>query len=71
VVDLDFDSNDEAAAFLRLLEAMVWSDRTNAPALAPAPRTLILETSAPQLERSARPDWRRHRASHAAHTASV
>src|SRR5687767_14301549 len=43
VVDLDFDTADAAAGFLRFLETVVWSDAEKAPALAGAPRTLILE----------------------------
>jgi hypothetical protein len=43
VVDLDFDSIDEAAAFRRFLETQVWGIRENAPALAGSPETMILE----------------------------
>ncbi len=43
VIDLDFDSTDEARAFLRFLEAQVWANAENAPALAGAPETMILE----------------------------
>jgi hypothetical protein len=43
VVDLDFGTVDEAQAFLRFLEDQVWSIPENAPALAGAPTTLILE----------------------------
>lgn len=43
VIDLDFDSADEARAFLHLLETKVWSSRDASPALAGAPRTQILE----------------------------
>jgi hypothetical protein len=43
VVDLDFDSPTEAAAFLEILETKVWASQENSPALAGAPRTAILE----------------------------
>ena len=43
VVDLDFDSVDAAAGFLRFLETQVWTVPENAPALDGAPRTMILE----------------------------
>lgn len=43
VVDLDFDTVDEANAFLQFLETVVWSNPGNAPALAGSPRALVLE----------------------------
>ena len=43
VVDLDFDSTDEAAAFRRFLETHVWGIQENAPALVGSPETMILE----------------------------
>jgi len=43
VVDLDFDTVDEATAFLQFLETVVWSNPANAPALAGSPRALVLE----------------------------
>ena len=43
VVDLDFDSTDEAAAFRRFLETQVWGIPENAPALVGSPETMILE----------------------------
>jgi hypothetical protein len=43
VVDLDFGTVDEAQAFLRFLKDQVWAIPENAPALAGAPMTLILE----------------------------
>jgi hypothetical protein len=46
VVDLDFDTADEARAFLRFLETNVWADRSSSPALAGDPRTMILEPEA-------------------------
>jgi hypothetical protein len=42
VVDLDFATTDQATAFLRFLEARVWSSPTAAPALAGRPRTTVL-----------------------------
>ena len=43
VIDLDFDTEDEAGRFLAFLQANVWSSPENAPALAGAPRTTILQ----------------------------
>jgi hypothetical protein len=43
VVDLDFGTVDEAEAFLRFLKDQVWAIPENAPALAEAPDTMILE----------------------------
>jgi hypothetical protein len=43
VVDLDFDTADDAAGFLAFLQTNVWSSATNAPALVGTPRTTILE----------------------------
>ena len=43
VIDLDFDTADEAQAFLRFLNAKVWGTGENAPALAGTPQTMILE----------------------------
>jgi hypothetical protein len=43
VVDLDFETNEEAEAFLRFLKNQVWSIPENAPALAGSPQTMILE----------------------------
>ena len=42
VIDLDFDTTDEAEAFLRFLNA-VWGTAENSPALAGMPETMILE----------------------------
>lgn len=47
VVDLDFATVPEAEAFRRFLEDQVWAIPENAPALAGAPKTLILEPVAP------------------------
>ena len=46
VIDLDFDTTDEAKAFLHFLNTKVWAIRDNAPALAGAPETMILEPAA-------------------------
>lgn len=43
IVDLDFDTDDQAAAFQRFLESTVWSNPANSPALEGTPRTRILE----------------------------
>jgi len=43
VIDLDFESTDEAEAFAEFLRRNVWSSRDTAPALAGTPQTRILE----------------------------
>lgn len=43
VVDLDFDTREEANAFLHFLETVVWQNPANSPALVGAPRALVLE----------------------------
>lgn len=43
VIDLDFEATDRAEAFLGFLKANVWTTRDNSPALAGAPKTMILE----------------------------
>jgi hypothetical protein len=43
VIDLDFDTGEEAAKFLAFLQDNVWSSPENAPALAGPPQTRILE----------------------------
>ena len=43
VVDLDFDTATEAAAFLTFLKTTVWASRGNAPALVGAPQARILQ----------------------------
>jgi hypothetical protein len=45
VIQLDFDTAEHAAAFLRFLEEHVWSTPSNAPALSGSPRTMILEAA--------------------------
>ena len=44
VLDLDFDTTEQAASFLDFLRTQVWAAPNSAPALAGAPRTTILET---------------------------
>lgn len=43
VIDLDFDSADEAKRFLGFLHTQVWSSPDRAPALVGAPQAKILE----------------------------
>jgi hypothetical protein len=43
VIDLDFATTGEAAAFLAFLQSEVWSTSANSPALAGTPQTTILE----------------------------
>lgn len=43
VVDLDFGTVEQAEAFLRFLKEQVWAIPANAPALAGAPDTMILD----------------------------
>ena len=43
VIDLEFETTDEAAAFRRFLETHIWGIEGNAPALVGSPETLILE----------------------------
>ena len=43
VIDLEFDTADQAEQFLDLLRTRVWADRDNSPALAGEPITRILE----------------------------
>lgn len=46
VIHLDFDTTDDAKAFLHFLNTKVWAIRENAPALAGSPETMILEPAA-------------------------
>ena len=46
VIDFDFDTTDDAKAFLHFLNTKVWAIRDNAPALAGTPETMILEPAA-------------------------
>ena len=48
VIDLDFDTTDQAQRFLHFLQTTVWASRQNAPALVGAPHTKILQTVAGQ-----------------------
>jgi|SRR3974377_1598949 len=50
VVDLDFQTPDEAEKFLDFLRAKVWNSTESAPALAGAPHTKILEPADAALE---------------------
>jgi hypothetical protein len=43
VLNLDFDTTEQAASFLNFLRTQVWASPGNAPALAGAARTSILE----------------------------
>lgn len=43
LVDLDFDTADQAAAFLQLLQSRVWSSTSASPALIGTPRAMIVE----------------------------
>ena len=43
LIDLDFDSAEEAEAFLRFLNAKVWQVPENSPALVGTPDTIILQ----------------------------
>jgi hypothetical protein len=45
VVDLDFDTVEEAERFLGFLRANVWASTQNAPALAGDPQARVLETA--------------------------
>jgi len=45
VIDLDFDTVDEAEAFLHFLKTQVWANVENAPALAGTPETMVLEAA--------------------------
>lgn len=46
VVDLDFDTVEAAEEFLTFLKTTVWASPENSPALAGAPRTMILRNAA-------------------------
>ncbi len=43
VIQLDFDDVESAESFRRFLQANVWSNSANSPALAGEPQTRILE----------------------------
>lgn len=46
VIGLDFDTADEAKAFLQFLETVVWANPANSPALEGSPRAMVLERAA-------------------------
>jgi hypothetical protein len=46
VIDLDFDSTDEAQSFLGFLSTEVWTNPENSPGLAGTPEAMILEPAA-------------------------
>jgi hypothetical protein len=46
VIDLDFDTEQEAVGFLEILRVRVWSVPDNSPALVGSPTTRILRTVA-------------------------
>jgi hypothetical protein len=45
VVDLDFDTVEQAEQFLAFPRANVWASTQNAPALAGKPQARVLETA--------------------------
>lgn len=45
VIDLDFDTVDDAERFLGFLQTRVWSSPQNAPALVGTPETSILQSA--------------------------
>ncbi|KQV74549.1 hypothetical protein ASC61_05770 [Aeromicrobium sp. Root344] len=45
VIDLDFDTVEEAERFLAFLREKVWSSPDNSPALVGTPQTKILESA--------------------------
>ena len=45
VIDLDFDTVEEAQTFLTLLKTNVWSSPTSSPALVGTPRTALLQNA--------------------------
>ncbi len=47
VIDLDFDTPEEAERFLGFLRTQVWSSSENAPALVGSPAVKILEPALP------------------------
>ena len=46
VIDLDFESPDDASRFLGFLETNVWASTSSAPALVGRPLTKILQAAA-------------------------
>jgi len=47
VVDLDFETVDDAEAFRHFLRTVIWAAPENAPALAGTPNAIILEPTSP------------------------
>lgn len=45
VIDLDFDTVEDAQRFLGFLQTRVWSSPQNAPALVGAPQTKVLQSA--------------------------
>jgi hypothetical protein len=45
VIDLEFDTPEQARSFLQFLQTKVWGDRASSPALAGEPQTMLLETA--------------------------
>ena len=43
VIDLEFETNEDAQSFLNFLKTKVWGNAANAPALAGDPQTKILQ----------------------------
>ena len=70
VLDLDFHTTEQAASFLQFLQTQVWTSPGNAPALAGAPRTTILEAVAPRPQRAQPSSARRRPTRHGCPTAS-
>jgi hypothetical protein len=48
VIDLDFDTAEEAQSFRAFLTTRVWANPENSPGLAGTPETMILEPAAIQ-----------------------
>jgi len=46
VIDLDFDTIEQAEGFLAFLKTKVWGNQANAPALAGDPLTMIVQPAA-------------------------
>lgn len=43
IIDLEFDTTDQAHAFLQFLRARVWADPESSPALAGTPEARVLQ----------------------------
>jgi hypothetical protein len=44
MIDLDFETEEQASSFLAVLRDKIWSSPDSSPALTGAPRTTILQT---------------------------